>query len=62
MKITQSWKRNETDTVTGHSITYTIIYSSMSKEEIDLQEEYLNRVIPKGSIDIIDTEKREEQS
>lgn len=60
MKIYQSWKRNAPSTIQGESITYTIIYSSQTKGEIDLQEEYLNRVIPKGSIDIIDTEKREE--
>ena len=60
MKIYQSWKRNESDTVTGHSITYTIIYSSMSKEEIDAQEDHLENVIPKGSVVVMDTSKKEE--
>ena len=55
MKITQSWKRNEPDTVTGYSITYTIVYSSMSKEEIDAQEDHLENVIPKGSVVVMDT-------
>lgn len=60
MKIYQSWKRNETDAVTGHSITYTIIYSSMSKEEIDQQEDHLENVIPKGSVVGMDTNKKGE--
>jgi hypothetical protein len=55
MKITQSWKRNEPDTVTGYSITYTIVYSSLSKEEIDAQEDHLENVIPKGSVVVMDT-------
>lgn len=58
MKIYQSWKRNEPDTVTRHSITYTIIYSSMSKEEIDEQEEHLENVIPMGSVVVMDTDKK----
>lgn len=58
MKITQSWKRNEPDSITGHSITYTIIYSSMDKEEIDAQEEHLENVIPMGSVVVMDTEQK----
>lgn len=58
MKIMQSWKRNEPDSITGHSITYTIIYSSMSKEEIDAQEDHLENVLPKGAISIMDTEQK----
>lgn len=58
MKIYQSWKRNEPDTVTRHSITYTIIYSSMSKEEIDEQEDHLENVIPMGSVVVMDTDKK----
>lgn len=35
MKVVQSWKRNSPDTVTGESITLTVLYSSFDKEEID---------------------------
>ena len=56
MKITQSWKRNEPDSTTGHSITYTIIYSSKDKDEIDAQEDHLENVIPMGSVVVMDTE------
>lgn len=55
MKIYQSWKRNEADSISGHSITYTIIYSSMSKEEIDEQEDHLENVIPKGAVIVNET-------
>lgn len=58
MKIYQSWKRNEADSISGHSITYTIIYSSMIKEEIDEQEEHLENVIPMGSVVVMDTEQK----
>lgn len=55
MKITQSWKRNEPDSTLGHSITYTIIYSSLDKDEIDAQEDHLENVIPKGAVIINET-------
>lgn len=58
MKITQSWKRNEPDSTNGHSITYTIIYSSWDKDEIDAQEDHLENVLPKGAISTMDTEKK----
>lgn len=44
MKIYQSWKRNEPSSVSGESITLTIIYTSFKKEEIDEVEKRM----PKG--------------
>ena len=35
MQITQTWTRNEPNTICGESITQTIIYSSYEKAEID---------------------------
>lgn len=55
MKITQSWKRNEPDSTNGHSITYTIVYSSLDEDEIDAQEDHLENVIPKGTVIINET-------
>ena len=55
MKIYQSWKRNEPDTVTGYSITVTITYSSFDRNEID----DLQKKMPKGIL-VMDTKKEEE--
>ena len=41
MKITQKWKRNTPDTLTGESITVTITYSSLDKKKIDDLEKRL---------------------
>ena len=46
MKIYQSWKRNESDTMKGESITVTIVYSSFDKAEID----ELEKQMPSGVI------------
>ena len=46
MKITQCWKRNIPTTATGESLTFTMIYSSFDKMEID----ELERNVPKGTI------------
>lgn len=43
MKIYQSWKRNHPTTVTGESITFTVVYTSFDKEEIDELESLLQR-------------------
>lgn len=43
MKIYQSWKRNIPSTVSGESITITIVCSSFAKDEIDQLEEKLNK-------------------
>lgn len=46
MKIYSSWKRNTPDTVTGDSITITIMCCSFQQEEIDeLEERLVNGVI-----------------
>ena len=52
MKITQSWKRNMPSTLSGESITLTIVYSSFKKEEID----DLEKKMPKGML-IMNTDK-----
>ena len=52
MKIFQSWKRNKPDTLTGESITVTIVYSSFDQSEIDELQERL----PKGYV-MMDTEE-----
>ncbi len=44
MTITQTWTRNEPNTICGESITQTIIYSSFEKAEID----DLEMKMPKG--------------
>ena len=44
MRITQSWHRNEPDTISGYSITLTTVYSSKDKDEID----DLEKNMPKG--------------
>ena len=46
MKIFQSWKRNNPDTVGYESITVTITYSSFDKNEIDA----LEQTLPKGYV------------
>lgn len=46
MKIFQTWKRNMPDSISGESITLTIIYSSFDKNEIDELESRM----PKGMI------------
>ena len=53
MKIYQSWKRNEPDTMTGESITVTIVYTSWDKSEID----DLQKKMPKGML-VMDTHKK----
>ena len=55
MKIYTSWKRNEPDTLTGESITMTILYTSLKKEEID----ELQKRMPKGVL-VMDTDKKNE--
>ena len=39
MKITQSWKRNSPSSISGESITLTIVYSSFDRTEIDELEQ-----------------------
>ena len=46
MKIMYSWRRNTPSTVTGESVTVTILYSSFKKDEID----ELEQAMPKGTI------------
>ena len=46
MKVYQSCKRNDPDTVNGESITVTIVYSSFDKAEID----ELEKQMPSGVI------------
>lgn len=41
MKVYQTWKRHEPDTVHGESITIVTTYSSFKKEEIDQLQEQL---------------------
>ena len=53
MKIYQKWKRNEPDTVTGESITVTIIYCSFDRDEID----ELQKKMQKGML-VMDTEQK----
>lgn len=53
MKIYQSWKRNEPNSVTGESITVTITYCSFDSDEID----ELQKKIPKGIV-VMDTEQK----
>lgn len=57
MKVTQSWKRNEPDTISGESITLTTIYSSFDKEEID----DLEQKMPKGIMLSETAERRKEE-
>lgn len=52
MKIFERWKRNEPDTVSGESITVTIVYCSFDKGEIDEFE----KTLPKGML-VMDTDK-----
>ena len=52
MKIYESWKRNEPDTVSGESITVTIVYCSCDKGEID----ELEKTLPKGML-VMDTNR-----
>lgn len=54
MKIYESWKRNKPDTVSGESITVTIVYCSFNKEEIDEFEKSL----PSGML-VMDTDKKQ---
>lgn len=54
MKITQSWRRNDPSTLSGESITLTVVYSSFDKNEID----ELEKNMVKGIV-ITDTDKRE---
>ena len=54
MKIYQSWKHNEPSTVSGESITLTIVYTSNDKAEID----ELEAKMPKGML-IMDNKKQE---
>lgn len=54
MKIFESWKRNPTDSLSGESITVTIIYSSFDKKEIDDFE----KTLPKGML-VMDTAKKD---
>ena len=56
MKVVQSWKRNTPDTVTGESITLTVLYSSFDKEEID----ELEKNMAKGIV-ITETKKKENE-
>ena len=57
MKIFQSWKRNSPD-ASGESLTVTITYSSVRKEEID----ELEAKLPKGYIVAEMEETKSEQS
>ena len=54
MKVYQSWKRNEPTTVTGESITLTIVYTSFDKNEID----ELEANMPKGMLIMEDKSKK----
>jgi hypothetical protein len=54
MKVYQSWKRNKPDTMTGESITVTIVYSSFDITEID----DLQKKMPKGVL-VMDTKRME---
>lgn len=53
MKIYESWKRNRPDTLTGESITVTIVYTSFEKKEIDDFE----KTLPRGML-VMDTAKK----
>ena len=55
MKIYESWKRNPSDTITGESITVTVLYSSFDKNEIDEFE----KTLPHGML-VMDTEETKE--
>ena len=46
MKSYQTWKRNKRSEIYGESITLTILYSSLDKEEID----ELEKKMPKGTV------------
>ena len=54
MKIYQRWRRNDPDTVNGESITLTIVYASLNKDEIDKLQEQM----PKGTMVIMETEQK----
>ena len=41
MKSYTTWKRNKPDTITGESLTITIVYTSFNKEDIDELEKRL---------------------
>lgn len=57
MKVTQSWKRNEPDTMSGESITLVTVYSSYDKAEID----DLEQKMPKGIMLYETAERRKEE-
>ena len=52
MKIVSSWKRNMPDTLSGESITVTIVYKSFDKDEIDLMESQMKRGVTISEIDV----------
>lgn len=56
MKVTQSWQRNPPSTLSGDSITLTIIYSSFDTREID----DLEKNLPAGVLITEDTETNNE--
>ena len=53
MKIYETWKRNEPDTMIGESITVKIVYTSFDKSEID----DLQKRMPEGML-VMNTDKR----
>ena len=52
MKVIQTWTRNTPSSAGGYSITVTITYSSVNKDEID----DLEKKMPNGMI-VMDTDK-----
>ena len=58
MKIISSWRRNLPDTLTGESVTQTIVYKSFDKDEIDLLESQMKKGVVISEVDIKEALKK----
>ena len=50
MTITQRYKRHEPNTICGHSIELSIVYSDFDEREIDKLEEEFRKSIGSGTV------------
>ena len=60
MLETITYKRNMPDTVHGHSLTITKVYTSFDQAEIDTMEDWAKEMIGAGIVRVLDVPVRKE--
>lgn len=62
MLETITYKRNEPNTIHGHSLTITKVYTSFDQAEIDTMEDWAKEMIGDGIVRVLDVPVKKEDN